>query len=211
VQLDETRLDADLFRDLKYLGCAMSAYRRADNDGAAIVAAVLLKGRWPRTGEERPVFGYLAAGATAVVSAAILSVIFKSLLFMSFYDALLDLRSTYPYFALAFMAAAATSFLCDDYAATPADAPWFTRWLEGLAVAGVLAGTAYLVWQALPNTPIQPDRIPRLVTLLPTAALIGLIIGATVPTWYCTALSRRHANQPAAAPVREADCERADA
>jgi hypothetical protein len=52
--------------------------------GAAIVAAVLLKGRWPRTGEERPVLGYLAAGATAVVSAAILSVIFKSLLFMSF-------------------------------------------------------------------------------------------------------------------------------
>jgi hypothetical protein len=48
--------------------------------------------------------------------------------------------------------AAATSFQCDDYAATPADAPWFTRWLEGLAVAGVLAGTAYLVWQALPNT-----------------------------------------------------------
>ena len=176
--------------------------------GAAIVAAVLLKGRWPRSADDRPVLSYLAAGATAVVSAAILSVIFKSLLLMSFYEAVFDLRCTYPYFALAFMAAAATSFLCDDYATTPADAPWFTRWLEGLAAAGLLAGTAYLVWQALPNTPISPDRIPRLVSLLPAAALIGLIIGATVPTWYRTALCRRQATRSGAASVREAAYER---
>jgi len=128
---------------------------------------------------------------------------------MSFYEALFDLRCTYPYFALAFMAAAATSFLCDDYATTPADAPWFTRWLEGLAAAGLLAGTAYLVWQALPNTPISPDRIPRLVSLLPAAALIGLIIGATVPTWYRTALCRRQATRSGAASVHEAGYERA--
>jgi hypothetical protein len=66
--------------------------------GAAIVAAVLLKGRWPRTAEQRPVIGYVAAGTAAVASAAVLSVAFKSLLYMSFYASLLDLRYTYPYF-----------------------------------------------------------------------------------------------------------------
>jgi hypothetical protein len=177
--------------------------------GGAVVAAVLLKGRWPRTTDERPVLGYLAAGATAVTSAAFLSVIFKSLLFMSFYRALLDLGYTYPYFALAFMAAVATSFLCDDYATTPADAPRLTRWLEGLAAAGVLAGTAYFVLQALPGTGIEPERIPRPVVFLPTAAVIGLIIGATVPTWYRTALCRRQANQVAAASAQEATYQRA--
>jgi hypothetical protein len=176
--------------------------------GAAVVAAVLLKGRWPRTDEGRPVLGYLAAGASAVVSAAVLSVIFKSLVLMSFHEALFDLRCTYPYFALAFMAAAATSFLCDDYAATPADVPWFTRWLEGLAAAGLLAGTACFVFEALWNTPIDPDRIPRLASLLSAAALIGLIIGATVPTWYRTALRRRQANQLAAASVPGAGYQR---
>ncbi|HLT01162.1 MAG TPA: hypothetical protein VK001_03245, partial [Geminicoccaceae bacterium] len=34
--------------------------------GAAVVVAVLLKGRWPRAGEERPVLGYLAAGVAAI-------------------------------------------------------------------------------------------------------------------------------------------------
>lgn len=171
--------------------------------GAAVVAAVLLKGRWPRTAEERPVLGYLAAGAAAIACGAVLSVIFKSLLFMSFYRAVLDLGYTYPYLALAFMAAVATSFLCDDYATTPADAPWFTRWLEGLVAAGLLTGTAYFVWQALPGTGIQPERIPAPVKLLSTAALIGLIIGAIVPTWYRSALHRRQANQVAAAPVQD--------
>jgi hypothetical protein len=179
--------------------------------GAAIVAAVLFKGRWPRTSRERPVLGYLAAGITAVASAALLSVIFKSLLLMNFYQALFDLRCTYPYFALAFMAAAVTSFLCDDYATAPADALRFTRWLEGLAAAGVLAGTAYFVWQALQNTPIQPDRIPRPETLLASAALIGLIIGASVPTWYRAALRRRQADQIAAACAHELGCGRISA
>ena len=177
--------------------------------GAAVVAAVLLKGRWPRTGEERPVLGYLAAGATAIASGAVLSVIFKSLLFMSFYKAFLDLGYTYPYLALAFMAAVTTSFLCDDYATAPADAPGFARWLEGLAAAGVLAGTAYFVWQALPGTGIEPDRIPALLMLLSTAALIGLIIGAMVPTWYRSALRRHQANEVAAISAHLANYERA--
>ena len=176
--------------------------------GAATVVAVLLKGRWPRTGEERPVLGYLAAGATALATAALLSVIFKSLLFMDFYAAVLDLRYTYPYFALAFMAAVVTSFLCDDHATAPAEAPGFTRWLEGLAAASVLAGTAYFVWQALPNTQIPPERIPRPGALLLSAALIGLIIGTSVPTWYRAALHRRQADRVAAASAHEAGYER---
>lgn len=177
--------------------------------GAAIVAAVLLKGRWPRTAKERPVVGYFAAGIAAVASAAALSVIFKSLLLMNFSEAMLDLRCTYPDFALAFMAAAATSFLCDDYATAPENESRITRWLEGLAAAGVLAGTAYFVREALHNTPIEPRRIPRLETLLSSAALIGLIIGASVPTWYRAALRRRQANQIAAASTDQANGERA--
>jgi hypothetical protein len=163
--------------------------------GAAVVVALVLKGQWPRTGEERPVLGYLAAGATAIGSGAILSVIFKSLLFMSFLTAFRDLGYTYPYLALAFMAAVTTSFLCDNYAIEPAAAPRFARWVEGLAAAGVLAGTAYFVWRALPATGIDPDRIPALLMLLSTAGLIGLIIGSMVPTWYRSALRRRQANE----------------
>lgn len=165
--------------------------------GAAVVAAVLLKARWPRTGAERPVLGYLAAGAAAIASGAVLSVVFKSLLFGSFYEALFDLRYTYPYLALAFTAAVTTSFLCDDYAIAPAAAPRFVRWLEGLAAAGALAAIAYFVWHGLWGTGIDPVRIPPLSMLLSTAALIGLIIGCMVPTWYRGAMSRRQANQVA--------------
>jgi hypothetical protein len=107
------------------------------------------------------------------------------------------------------MAAAATSFLCDDYATAPAAAPRFTRWFEGLAIAAVLAGTAYFVWRALPHTVIQPDRIPRLEVFLPVAVLIGVIIGASVPTWYRAALGRRQANLIAAASADRADDGRA--
>jgi hypothetical protein len=109
------------------------------------------------------------------------------------------------------MAAAVTSFLCDDYATTPTAASRFVRWLEGMAAAGLLAGTAYLVWQALPNTGIQHERIPRLEVFLPVAAVIGLIIGASVPTWYRAALRRREANLIAAASADQTDGGRASA
>jgi hypothetical protein len=177
--------------------------------GAAVVAAVLLKARWARTGAERPVLGYLAAGATAIGSGAVLSVIFKSLLFGSFYEALFDLRYTYPYLALAFMAAVTTSFLCDDYATAPAAAPRLTRWLEGLAAAGALAGTGYFVWYALPGTGIEQSRVPPLMMLLSTAAVIGLIIGCMVPTWYRGAMGRRQANQVATIPAQAGNYQRA--
>ena len=159
--------------------------------GVPIFSAVELKRRWRRVGDQRPVVGYLASGVVGAGMAALATIAFKSLLFLSFYEALLDLRYIYPYFALAFMAAAATSFLCDDYITTPADTPRFIRWLEGLAAAGVLAVTAYFVLQALPSTGIRPERIPEPQVFLPTAALIGLIIGATVPSWYRNALRRR--------------------
>jgi len=121
----------------------------------------------------------------------------------------LDLGATYPYLALAFMAAVATSFLCDDYATAPAAAPWFARWVEGLAAAVLLAGTAYFVWRALPGTGIAPERIPAVATLLSTAALIGLIIGAIVPTWYRSALRRHRTDQAAVASGQPAVYERA--
>jgi hypothetical protein len=177
--------------------------------GAAVVAAVLLKARWPRTGAERPVLGYLAAGAAAIASGAVLSVVFKSLLFGSFYEALFDLRYTYPYLALAFTAAVTTSFLCDDYAMAPAAAPRFARWLEGLAAAGVLAAIAYFVWHGLWGTGIDPVRIPPLSMLLSTAALIGLIIGCMVPMWYRSALRRRQASEVAMSSASSADYQHA--
>jgi hypothetical protein len=108
---------------------------------------------------------------------------------------LFDLRYTYPYLALAFMAAVTTSFLCDDYAVAPADAPRFARWLEGLAAAGVLSGTAHFVWRALPGTGIEQGRIPPLWMLLSTGAVIGLIIGCMVPMWYRSALRRHQASE----------------
>jgi hypothetical protein len=114
---------------------------------------------------------------------------------MSFLTAFRDLGYTYPYLALAFMAAVMTSFLCDNYAIEPATAPRFARWVEGLAAAGVLAGTAYFVWRALPATGIDPRSIPALLMLLSTAGLIGLIIGSMVPTWYRSALRRHQTNE----------------
>lgn len=164
--------------------------------GTAIVCAVLLKGQWPGDDGERPVLGYLASGIVALGMAALVSVAFKSLLLLSFFDALTDLRFTYPYLALAFMAAAATAFLCDDFAAAPEDAPRSTRWLEGIGAALVLSGTAYFVWLALVNVHGGPDapRVPTLERFLPTTAMIGLIIGSTVPTWYRNALRRQQQN-----------------
>ncbi|MCC2663915.1 MAG: hypothetical protein K0S35_1837 [Geminicoccaceae bacterium] len=160
--------------------------------GAAIVCAVLFKGRWPTTAGQRPVLGYLVAGLAAGAMAAVLSVAFKSLLLLSFYDAVLNLRLTYPYLVLAFMAALTTSFCCDDFADLP-EAPWFGRWLEGIGTGAVLSGTGYFVWQALDgiHKTAPALHVPELPLLATTTALIGTIIGITVPTWYRRALQRQ--------------------
>ena len=52
-------------------------------------------------------------------------------------------------------------------------------------------GIAYFVRRALPGTGMERGRIPPLSMLLSTAALIGLIIGCMVPTWYRSAMRRR--------------------
>jgi hypothetical protein len=160
--------------------------------GAAIVCAILLKGRWPTTTGERPVLGYVVSGVVAGAMAALLSVAFKSLLLLSFYDAALNLRFTYPYLALSFMAAVATACCCDDFAAASED-PWFARWLEGLGTGLALSATGYFVWQALDSIAAAsptPRHIPDLRLLIATTALIGVVIGVTVPTWYRRALHR---------------------
>jgi hypothetical protein len=160
--------------------------------GAAIVCAVLFKGPWPAREGERPVLGYLVSGVVAGAMAAVLSVVFKSLLLLNFNEAVSNLGLTYPYLALAFMAALMTSCCCDDFAGAP-EAPWYGRWLEGIGTGAALSGTAYFVWQALDSIQqTSPSlHVPELPLLTVTTALIGAIIGATVPTWYRRALHRQ--------------------
>ena len=173
--------------------------------GAATVVAVLLKGAGREPVRSGPFLlprsrGYRAGHRRAVVSDLQVSTVHGLLC--------RGARSTLrlPLFRAGFMATVVTSFLCDDHATAPAEAPGFTRWLEGWTRPAAGRNCIFRV-AGIAEHDNSPERFP-LGALLLSAALIGLIIGTSVPTWYRAALHRRQADRVAAASAHEAGYER---
>jgi hypothetical protein len=173
-------------------------------NGVAIYSAIMPKQFWGFANIHklgmRPVIGYFVSGLIAIVGAAAIGFVFRSLLYMNFDCAILLSLGSSPWLSMAFVEAVMLALLADNYASDPQRAPKWARYAEALAQGGVQACVAYYIVQALGDIrtmipPIQssiaspgpscflpkppPWQIPCTITFL-----IGVFLGYTVPHWY---------------------------
>lgn len=169
--------------------------------GAAVVCAVAPKVAWrfadiTQTGQ-RPVAAYLISGVLAVGCGLVVQLLFKLILFRSFYDALVDMGRSYPWLFMTFCVAVSLAYLADDWGGRADRAPRWARWAEA-AAEGAILGLAYLqVQRMLERIPdariLESNRIVIVIA-------IGLFLGAVVPHWFRNARAARRAEEEAAAP-----------
>jgi hypothetical protein len=146
-----------------------------------VLCALLPKRKWKETrrseDETRPYLFYLTASVVAVVASALVSYIFRCLMFVDLARAWTNSVECMPWLVMAGVTALLTAFLVDD---RPSETQrrWY-RWMEG-GVQG--AGT--FVAAAIVHSWLPEDQQPPLPAVLIVTGLIGFILGATVPTWH---------------------------
>jgi hypothetical protein len=160
---------------------------------AAVTCAVYPKEAWHFARRDpndvRPIVFYFVAGAMAVAIGAIVSLLFNSLIFRSFTEALQRLTGfSYPWLTIAFVTAFTTAALIDDKP-TERLPRKNLRLLEAtahalaLAIAGCIAHLwiGQLIQAAGPANAYAPSD---LIWVILRSTLAGLVIGYCVPTWY---------------------------
>jgi hypothetical protein len=193
--LQDANLNQILFRSLMI----------ANIYGAAVFCALVPKSRWRIAALDeafhRPAIGYLISGVLAMIASAAITLVFRSMMEQSLLRAAQDFQWSYPWLAMAFVAATAIAYLADDFADSR-EPPRWARWAEGAGLALLLALAAFVVVEWLNDLPNRPAhrRVPSLSFVLSMSSLIGFWIGATVPSWYRRSLHRyqRSASSPAA-------------
>jgi len=171
-------------------------------NGVAIYCAIMPKQFWGfadiRKLGMRPVIGYFVSGLMAIIGAAAISFVFRSLLYMNFDCAISLSLASSPWLAIAFSEAVMLALLADNYARDPQHAPKWARYAEALAQGGMQAGVAYYVVQVLGDIagtiqPIEGCRLPSPPPWYAPCAvsfLIGAFLGFTVPHWYRNRMAR---------------------
>lgn len=168
--------------------------------GGAIVCALLPKSTWGFANRGkvggRPYAGYAVSALLTGVTAAAVSVAFKSIIFMDFRVAALDLQWTYPWLGLSAAAAAILAYLADDYRSSEQTAPVWLRWAEGAAAGLILMGTSVVVHALISEIAADPnypkDRsVPPLLVIMSITAAIGFALGATIPHWYRSSAGKK--------------------
>lgn len=180
---------------------------------AAVVCAIYPKGRWEffRRGEDgaRPMASYLLSGLAAVALAIPINLAFKTLIFWSQAtddSSPLELAWTnfvgrsYPWMLMAFTGTATTAFMADNRPSLHLPQRYLC-WLEaiGQAMASILTASLVLWWLgdirpegAFPGTSLCLDLTTFFV--LSNAAIIGIVLGSLVPSWYRRAMSGQFAD-----------------
>jgi hypothetical protein len=173
--------------------------------GGAIVCALLPKSTWGFANRSkvggRPYAGYAATSALTAVTAAAVSVAFKSIIFQDFRGAAMDLQWTYPWLGLSAVASAVLAYLADDYRTGERAAPAWARWAEGAAAGLILTATSVLVHDLLAAIALDEgyprDRpVPSLPMVMAVTAAIGFALGATIPHWYRASTGKKAAEAP---------------
>lgn len=160
--------------------------------GLSIVAGIYPKTVWKfadiRQTGHRPMVSYLLSGAIAVCFAFFVSLAFKFVYFLSYLEALRDIKWSYPWFIMSAILAVNVAFITDNYSKKDILEPSWLRWVEGVVSGIIMAGTACVVRTMLLQIENMPDykieQIPSSVVLLSISVAIGFLIGVTVPHWY---------------------------
>jgi hypothetical protein len=80
---------------------------------------------------------------------------------------------------LPIVTAAVLAFECDDYVAENRDPAWL-RWIEGAALAIIMAAAGFVVVRWIHETSIPP----RVLLPILLSASMGFLFGATIPSGY---------------------------
>ena len=168
---------------------------------AAVICVVVPKQRWTlfqytQTGVY-PTAGYLLSGVMAVNASAVISLFFKTLIFVSspkidgfssaFPKAWNQFTSdSYPWLTMAFVTAVSTAFLIDWR-----HPPWFPSGLKRIAngvfqAAFLMASGSLVHWwlSGLSASGAFGGQVPDMGSVLRITAVVGFTLGFVVPTWY---------------------------
>lgn len=169
----------------------------AFNHVAAAVFALLPKQAWNfadiRQAKERPILAYLLSALVALTVGLSASRGFYLLRIHYFQSSgpILPFAAQCKWLLLSTTLAFALAFECDNYQS--AVAPSWLRWVEGAALAILMALTGAFVvhWLKSDQVLLHPHDIPpKLWVPIGLSAAIGALFGSTIPHWYRTCVSQ---------------------
>ena len=150
----------------------------------------------------RPYVFYAVGALLSGVLAAVISLVFRTIIFGDFMLAAREIGPRLPWVLLAVGSTAMTAVMLDNH--VPADAPsrWI-KWSEGALQALGSVALALVVHPLLHKA--GAPEIPSLPQLLLVTPLIGFSIGFTVPTWYRGRVQQIRRDYPRFTPPTFAD------
>jgi len=162
---------------------------------AAVVCALFPKQLWSLfkyRNKVYPVCGYLLSGLMAMSSSLVISMFFKTLVFVKedsisgivapFTLAWQDFSTvSYPWIIMSFVAAISTAFL-SDWTVLSNRPIYLRRFFDGVLQSIILIGGSVIVYLWLVD--LEYTRVPNLTRLVTITGGIGFLIGFIVPNWY---------------------------
>jgi|GEM_PF-5208553 len=177
----------------------------------SIVIAIYTKSAWRfadiREVGTRPVMGYAAAAALAVLAAFVIQLLFRFvqggtvLEILSkpgqFTAALLTNLERWPWYVLTFFTTVAIAWTADNHYESDSEPPWL-RWTETLGMAAFFCVLQWITLQLLVEFSPHPERwAGKELQMILRTTLVGACIGFFVPHFY-----RRSFRQTQVVPVR---------
>lgn len=170
----------------------------------AVACAVLPKTRWSfaqaKAGEMRPIAFYFVAGLMSAAISLATSIVVQAISLHSFDWAFQRARLTYPWQLVSFATAFITAMMADNPRVTRVSS-WVQRCLEGLGQGVLMLGVTYLtcIWlsqrlELYKHVDLRYLKygVPRPLMTVVMGAVVGVVIGFLIPTWY-----RRYQDQQA--------------
>jgi hypothetical protein len=162
----------------------------------AVACAVLPKTRWSfaqaKADEMRPIAFYFVAGLMSAAISFATSIVVQAISLHSLEWSWQRSRLTYPWQLVSFATAFITAMMADN-PRVPRLSRWTQRALEGLGQGVLMLGVSYLTsiwlsqrWELYKHADLRylSYGVPR--SLMPTimGAVVGVVIGYLIPTWY---------------------------
>jgi hypothetical protein len=162
----------------------------------AVACAVLPKTRWSfaqaKADEMRPIAFYFVAGLMSAAISFATSIVVQAISLHSLEWSWQRSRLTYPWQLVSFATAFITAMMADN-PRVPRLSRWTQRALEGLGQGVLMLGVSYLTsiwlsqrWELYKHVDLRylSYGVPR--SLMPTimGAVVGVVIGYLIPTWY---------------------------
>jgi hypothetical protein len=163
---------------------------------AAVACAVLPKTRWSfaqaKVGEMRPIAFYVVAGLMSAAISFATSIVVQAISLHSLAWAWQRAHLTYPWQLVSFATAFITAMMADNPRVSRVSSR-VQRSLEGLGQGVLMLGVTYLTciwlsqrWELYKHVDLRYLKYgmpkPLMTTIM--GALVGIVIGFLIPTWY---------------------------